>query len=389
MLANFFESFSSISVWPALALAFFIGVKLALWWQARNKRTNPDKVNQQYFKGLNYLLDEQPDKAIEVFIEALEVDSETVELHLALGGLFRRKGQVDRATRIHQNLIARPNLTEEHRLNAICELAHDYYKAGLLDRAENLYLELKQTPLYRVSAIEGLCNIYQKQKEWQNAINIMKLYKRAERASLTHRVSHYWCELAQLAINDNQFDDAKKYLRSAVNEDRTSSRAILLRGQVYYKQGDYLQAINLWQSLTVSNEMMVEHALIDTINCYQKLNDIDGLRSYLLELTIIPKNSKVFSVWLNALIDVLGNLKTNEKIINFSQLGGLKGPVSSFLLDLIDKQQLSADKEKELLKKLLKREKNNNFQYTCKRCGFDAKAMHWHCPNCGDWDTFI
>ena len=234
MLSNFFESFSNISVWPALALAFFIGVKLALWWQSRNKRANPDKVNQQYFKGLNYLLDEQPDKAIEVFIEALEVDSETVELHLALGGLFRRKGQVDRATRIHQNLIARPNLTEEHRLNAICELAHDYYKAGLLDRAENLYLELKQTPLYRVSAIEGLCNIYQKQKEWQNAINIMKLYKRAERASLTHRVSHYWCELAQLAINDNQFDDAKKYLRSAVNEDRTSSRAILLRGQVYY-----------------------------------------------------------------------------------------------------------------------------------------------------------
>ena len=160
-------------IWPALMLAFFIGYRVASWWFNRKNKKSKGKVNQEYFKGLNFLLNEQPDKAIEVFIQALEVDSETVELHLALGGLFRRKGEVDRATRIHQNLIARPNLTDEQRLHAICELAQDYYKAGLLDRAENLYLELKDTFSYRKQAIEGLSSIYQKEKDWQKAIDIM------------------------------------------------------------------------------------------------------------------------------------------------------------------------------------------------------------------------
>ncbi len=130
--------------WPAVLFAFVLGVQAARWWIGKYSSTD-EAVNKEYFKGLNFLLNEEPDKAIEVFIKALEVDTETVELHLALGGLFRRKGQVDRATRIHQNLIARPSLTEEQRLQAIYELAQDYYKAGLLDRAEDLFSELKDS----------------------------------------------------------------------------------------------------------------------------------------------------------------------------------------------------------------------------------------------------
>lgn len=383
-----FSGFLEFWIWPALVLAFFIGFKVATWWLNRSDSNKPGKVNQQYFKGLNFLLNEQPDKAIEVFIQALEVDSETVELHLALGGLFRRKGQVDRATRIHQNLIARPSLTEEQRLHAIYELAQDYYKAGLLDRAENLYLELKETASYRIQSIEGLCRIYQQEKEWRKAIDIMLLYKRSERGVYSRRVSHYWCELAQLAIDDHEYDDAKKYLRSAVNEDRTSARAVLLRGQVFFKQKDYLRAIELWQSLAVSNIGLTELVVADMIVCYQASGDLKGLRGYLSELTTIPKDYAAFEVWQKALLDVLGREQAIAQIFTRVQSEGLSGPVSSFLSGVVDQQSVSPIQEKELLKDLLDRAKSNNIEYTCEGCGFDAKAMHWHCPNCGEWDSF-
>ena len=137
-------------------LAFLCGIQLARWLNRRSALHAERKISEEYFRGLNYLLNEEPDKAIEVFIKAIEVDSETVELHLALGGLFRRKGQIDRATRVHQNLIARPHLSDQHRVQAIYELAQDYDHAGLLDRAENLYTELMDSPQYRSLALEGL-----------------------------------------------------------------------------------------------------------------------------------------------------------------------------------------------------------------------------------------
>ena len=383
-----FELFSTVWVWPAIVLAFFIGIKVAYWWHHRNESNQTNSVNQQYFQGLNFLLNEQPDKAIEVFIQALEVDSETVELHLALGGLFRRKGQVDRATRIHQNLIARPSLTQEQRLHAICELAHDYYNAGLLDRAENLYLELKDSASYRIPAIEGLCKIYQKEKEWQKAIEIMGLYKRSERVQYTRRVSHYWCELALQAINQDSFDEAEKYLRSAVNQDRTSARAVLLRGQVCFKQGKYQQAIDLWQSVALSNKLLMEFVVAEMITSYQKLDDIEGLRAYLIELTSVPKNSSAFKVWQKALFNAFGEDQAANQIINRVQDEGLSGPVSRYFLDLLDSKNLSTGQQQSLLKDLLDREKSSNIEYTCSGCGFDTKAMHWHCPNCGEWDSF-
>ena len=375
-------------IWPALMLAFFIGYRVASWWFNRKNKKSKGKVNQEYFKGLNFLLNEQPDKAIEVFIQALEVDSETVELHLALGGLFRRKGEVDRATRIHQNLIARPNLTDEQRLHAICELAQDYYKAGLLDRAENLYLELKDTFSYRKQAIEGLSSIYQKEKDWQKAIDIMRLYKRSERSQFASRISHYWCELAQEAIDVEAYHVAKKHLRSAVNEDRSSTRAILLKGQVCFQQGDYQQAIDLWQSIASSNVTLSELVTTDMIACYGYLNDSKGLRNYLLNSASLPKNFESFKVWQSTLFETVGEERALEKISKHVQNNDLNHAVSEYLLTVLEQKKLSSVQQGALLSNMLNRAKVNNIEYNCHVCGFDAKAMHWHCPNCDEWDSF-
>lgn len=374
-------------IWPAIALAFSLGVILSSAWQRRSERTN-NRVSQEYFKGLNFLLNEQPDKAIEVFIKALEVDSETVELHLALGGLFRRKGQVDRATRIHQNLIARPSLTEDQRLQAIYELSQDYYKAGLLDRAENLYLELKESPSFREVALEGLCNIYQQEKDWRNAIDVCKLHKRSKRAEYAKQISHYWCELAERAMEAEAFDEATKFLRSALAEDRTAARAVLLRGELHFRQASYRKAMQLWQSLSVSSPALAGLVVEKMIRCYQSIGDEPGLKQYLLVTDAIPKSDTAFEIWRQSSMDSFGETQTIDRIVSQFQAEGPSGPAASYLYDIAQQEYMDLSLQKQLLKDFLNRAKDRKIEYTCGGCGFDVKAMYWLCPNCGEWDSF-
>lgn len=380
--------FSQINwIWPAIALAFSLGVVVTRWWFSRRNK-GESQVNQEYFKGLNFLLNEEPDKAIEVFIKALEVDSETVELHLALGGLFRRKGQVDRATRIHQNLIARPSLTDDQRMQSVYELAQDYYKAGLLDRAENLFLELKDSVSYRRQAIDGLCCIYQQEKEWSSAIGVLNSHRRAIRPGYSKQVSHYWCEMAELAIKKQEYDDARKYLRSSLSEDRTTIRAVLLRGELAYQQQDYSKAISLWRNTAIDQPGLSELVVDKIISSYKTLGDKKSLIKYLANEASIPKRKSAFVLWSETLIDLFGTEDAIERILQQVGDEGLSAPVANFLYELTFEKKIIIDSKDELLIDLLNRARSKNIEYTCVGCGFDTKSMYWYCPNCGQWESF-
>ena len=374
--------------WPAIVLAFLLGVLLTRFIASRARSGKKQKVNTEYFKGLNFLLNEEPDKAIEVFIKALEVDSETVELHLALGGLFRRKGEVDRATRIHQNLIARPSLTDEQRLQAIFELAQDYYKAGLLDRAENLFSELKDSVSYREQAIDGLCSIYQQEKEWRKAIEVSRLRKRSEKAGNATQMAHYWCELAEISIAQREYSDAKKHLRSALNEDRSSARAILLRGELAYQQKNYESAIEHWQKLAKNRPVLAELVVDKVRASYEALGDTHSLKDYLLNGAFIPKNKDAFNVWQRSLIKVLGEQDAIQHIFTQVQQEGLSASVAGYLYDNAEKFTENMVHRKALLKDLLNRANKRKRAYNCEGCGFETRAMYWHCQNCGEWESF-
>lgn len=381
--------------WPAILIAFLSGVQIARWWLATRSKS-AGKVNSEYFKGLNFLLNEEPDKAIEVFIKALEVDSETVELHLALGGLFRRKGQVDRATRIHQNLIARPSLTEEQRLQAIYELAQDYYKAGLLDRAEDLFVELKEATSYRQQALEGLCNIYQQEKEWAQAIEVTRLHKRADRQSYMTRIAHYWCEIAEQAIAEERFDDAKRNLRNALGVDRGLARAVLLRGELHCQQKEYRKALALWESMAISHSMLTTIVIEKVIYCFEKLDDQAGLGRFLKETALIPREPAAFNAWFKALNQLFGASKAQKLLFERVSSEGLSSQVARYLYELshndIPGGNLETDELSSqllgLVQDLLASAKERQIEYTCQRCGFDTRSHYWLCPNCGEWDSF-
>ena len=184
-------------LWLLLPLAAASG-----WYAARRDLRRPAAapVSPDYFRGINYLLNEQPDKAIEVFTRMLEVNTETVETHLALGGLFRRRGEVERAIRIHQNLIARSTLDAAQRSQALCELAQDYLKAGLLDRAENLFLELAEIPAHLETALRALMAIYEQEKEWHKAIVSARRLALIVDSDLGPLLAQYHCEMGERAL---------------------------------------------------------------------------------------------------------------------------------------------------------------------------------------------
>ena len=380
-------TFDGLNLILVLLGAFILGFAFALWWQRKRASGSRTQVNQDYFKGLNFVLNEQPDKAIEVFIKALEVDSETVELHLALGGLFRRKGQVDRATRIHQNLIARPNLTEPQRLQAIHELAQDYSKAGLLDRAENLYLELKESADYRAQSIEGLSDIYQKEKEWTKAIEVNRQHKKSERQKVTRRVAHFWCELAEAALEQQDLDKMSRCIKSAISEDKSVVRARILQGQLYYQQGKYASALKQWKELVSSSSQQFESVLPNLIDCFDKVGDVSGKEELVRNLPQTPKIQAVFDSWISQLHEMFGKQKTIRLVLEKASQEGLHAPVAKYLVDSRFSEELWVE-HKALLNDLLVKAKSDVFEYTCAGCGFNTKAMHWHCVSCGEWDSF-
>ncbi len=369
-------------------LAFLLGGLAAVLMAKRYRQRSSQSVNKEYFKGLNFLLNEETDKAIEVFIKALEVDSETVELHLALGGLFRRKGQVDRATRIHQNLIARPSLTDDQRMQAVHELANDYYKAGWLDRAEGLFIELKESETYRPLAIDGLGKIYEQEKDWQKAISVLKQHKRAERQRVSKQIAHYYCELAEIAINQHDFSNARAHLRHARAENPNIARSLLLRGDLSFAEGNYEHAREIWRKLEAKYPKLGELLVARTIRSYQKSDNVDGLKRYVREISAIPKDATAFELWQASLVDLVGERAAITHIFSQSQGEEMSAPLAKFLFNNLETGKLNDQLRQALLQKMLGAAKSRSVEYQCVGCGFDTKSMYWFCPNCGEWDSF-
>ena len=214
------------------------------WFMGRNsvrqeQRREQEEFSKSYVVGLNLLLSEQSDKAVDIFIDMLDVDSETIETHWALGNLFRRRGEVERAIRIHRNLIARPSLTEQQRLQAMLELGKDYLAAGLYDRAEKMLNELSAHKQYREASEQLLLQIYEATNDWDKAIRVALKVRRYD-AAVSRKVAHYYCELA--AIQDD-VASVLRFYEKALKHDKSSARARLALGHWWLEQNNYSHAL--------------------------------------------------------------------------------------------------------------------------------------------------
>ena len=374
-----------IEYWQLLLIPVFFG----LGWAAarvdmRQVVHESRALPRSYFQGLNFLLNEQPDKAIDSFLEVAKVDSQTVELHFALGNLFRRRGETERAIRMHQNLIDLPEVEERIRLQALSELGQDYLKAGLLDRAEEMFNKLLGTALEE-EAKRNLLEIYQLEKEWLKAVTIAR--ELPDVAS--HReIAEYYCELAASEIMRSRPDEARQYLDVAMQENRKCVRASLLQGDLLLQEGKPQAAIEAWQRIEQQDPAylaLVAQRLLEAYRKQERLAEgIALLSGYLERYPSLDLLEVVYQLVLEsegteaAYRLVRGELQRNPTLLGLEKLMSARLPLVS--------PEVRPDVE--LAKTIIQGYTKRLSRYRCDNCGFKARQFYWRCPACGGWETY-
>ncbi len=362
------------------------------WWLAKRNTVSSDasthggcEFSADYFKGLNLLLNEQPDKAIDVFVKMLQVDNDTVETHLALGNLFRSRGEGDRAIRIHQNLIARPTLSKEQRALALFELSQDYLRAGLLGRAEALFLELLKQGAYRAESLEKLLDIYQQEKAWEKAIDTARRYELLAGRRMNLEIAHFYCELGDGFFASGEHKSAVKMARRALNVDRRCVRATLLQASVEKANGDCKAAIKSLRQVEKQAPRFLPEIVAPLLSCYQSLGKTTEAEHY-LEYLSAKYGGITPLLGLADLLRQRGNeQEASERIVkSLSKRPSVRGLDHLIELHLANSEG-TARENLLILKGLTRRLLEEKLPYRCGHCGFKVKALQWRCPTCKDW----
>jgi len=360
------------------------------WWlrgvDARQRSGGADGGPRAYFRGLNYLLNEQPDKAIDSFIEVVKLDPETIDLHFALGNLFRRRGEVDRAVRIHTHLLNRADLPARSRAEALNELGQDFLKGGLLDRAEESFARLLDEPRHRVEALRALLRIYQMEREWGKAIDVARRLEREAGESSHAQVAHFHCESAEKALAAKDEDGARTHLEQALKVNRKSVRAAILAGDLASRRGDTQEAIGHWRGVGEMNPdylPLVAGRLADALEATGRRDEaLNFLRRSLLDhpsIDLLEVTHERVAAWESA---AAADALLREELQRRPSLAGFERLLASRAAAAF------GDAPVEQLRVLIRAQVRKLARYRCSRCGFRAREFHWQCPGCTSWDSY-
>ena len=370
----------------------FIPIFFVLGWIAarvdiKQLLSESRSLPRGYFNGLNFLLNDQHDKAIDAFIELLKLDPETVDLHFALGNLFRRRGETERAIRAHQNLLLRPDLPQDQKSQANFELGQDYLKAGLLDRAEETFGLLINSS-YSVQSRRALLEIYQREKEWVRAIEAASALQDSGAGTRQKEIAHFYCELAQDEILNAHNDAAIAFLDQAHGADRSNVRATMLRGDIYLAENQTEQALQTWRRVeqqSAPHVSLVAQRIMDAYKTLERPHEgINLLKNYLEQAPSID----LLEVLYQASLEVEGREAATQIVSEEVR----RTPTLLGLDKLLDARMLyvSPDRLQELsmVKNLVHGYAKKLARYQCAHCGFKARQFYWQCPGCNRWETY-
>jgi lipopolysaccharide biosynthesis regulator YciM len=372
--------------WWLLAFPLFFGLGwIAARIDIRHLVHESRALPRSYFKGLNFLLNEQPDKAIEAFIEVVKVDPETIDLHFALGSLFRRRGEYDRAIRMHQNLLERDDLGQEQKVIALAELGEDYLKAGILDRAEEVFKKLEKTNS-SAKAKTDLLQIYEQEKDWSRAIEMARTV-----AGETHSrdIAQYLCELAASEAAQSRPENARRHLEAALEANRKCVRASLQLGDLERNSGHLEKAIECWKRIESQDPAYLALVAQRLLEAYRESGRAEeGLRLLAGYLERYPSLDLLDTVFQQTL-DVQGVQAAYALVRDELR----RNPTLLGLDRLLEAQIIAAPdpdrrRDLELMRNLVHGHTRRLARYRCESCGFKARQFHWHCPACGGWETY-
>jgi lipopolysaccharide biosynthesis regulator YciM len=370
---------------------FFLVIPLffALGWIAarvdiRHVMQESRAVPRSYFKGLNYLLNEQPDKAIEAFLEVAKLDPDTLELHFALGALFRRRGELDRAIRIHQNMVDRADLSQEQRFKAMYELGEDFLKAGLLDRAESVFHRL-DSGVHARDALRNILEIQVLTKDWEQAIQTAARLEKLGCPAQNADTAHYYCEMAQASTLKGDHETTRRHLESALGQNHRSARAWMLLGDLEARAGRDEAAIEAWRRLEELNPRYLTVVAERLLQAHHRLDRdaeaIELLRGYLERM---PSPDL-----LHLLFQTVAERQGWEPARRLAAEELKRHPSLRALDDYLQASNAVQPESMEgrLAQDLVHRQVSRSAYYLCGHCGFKARQYFWQCPACARWES--
>ena len=378
---------NDIQYWWLIALPVFFGLGwLAARIDIKHVLSEARSLPAAYFQGLNFLLHGETNRAVDVYVDIARHHVETIELQFTLGMLFRRRGELERAIRMHQKLLDRRELTESQRQSAQLELAIDFMKAGLFDRAEALLHALANTA-YARQAREELLAIYQQEHEWLKAIEVAAQL-RNESHTYQHEIAQFNCELAAQSLTRGKFDETRKFLDLALIEHRQCARASMMLGELAMAEGKIDTAIDHWLGMEKQNVHYLALAARQLVAAYDKLErgeEADVVLQRILRLN--PDLDVVDLVYerLTARLGVPAAYEfVRERLREHPTMPGLRKVLEAHLLVAPDAQK----PELEIIVRLLNENTREHSMYYCRECGFKTRQYFWHCPACNAWETY-
>jgi lipopolysaccharide assembly protein B len=369
-----------------LLLAAASGWLIARRMGAGRARHRSGALSSNYFRGLNYLLNEQPDKAIEVFLKLADINRDTIETHLALGNLFRRRGEVDKAIRFHKHIITRPNLSDEQRSQALLELGEDYMQAGLLDRAERLFSELLDHSMEDEKPARQLLEIYQQEKDWDKAIVQARRLRKFDGDEGDRLIAQLYCEVAREALERGDDEAIVPALRQARRHDPRSARARLLHAELAAREGRWDAAADCYREGCELDPDCLVFALDPLIEAHRQSGRSDRVEQW-LEGMIERKPMTTVVLALARIRAESDPRAAVELLLDYqSERPTVRG--LEYLIELVYRQGVSLDElGPDLIRNLVQRLLEGQPLYRCQQCGFSGRSWHWQCPSCRRWET--
>ncbi|MEX9939660.1 lipopolysaccharide assembly protein LapB [Providencia rettgeri] len=369
----------------AAAYGWYMGRRSA----QQDKQQHANRLSRDYVTGVNFLLSNQQDKAVDLFLDMLKnEDSSAFEAHLTLGNLFRSRGEVERAIRIHQSLVESAALSFEQRLLATQQLGRDYMAAGVYDRAENMFQQLTDEVDFKQSALQSLLNIYQLTSDWTKAIETAGKLVKLGHTELREQIAHFYCELATQQLASDDLEDALIFLNKAEQADNHCARVSIMKGRLFIEQGNYDKAIHVLKQVYEQDRELVAETLPLLFDCYQHTSQADEWEDYLRQC-VAGNSGAIAELYL---ADIIVEKQNHEAAANYINDQIQRHPTMRLFYRLMDYHLEEAEdgRAKEsliLLRKMVGEQIRTKPDYRCHKCGFTSRALYWHCPSCRSWDT--
>jgi lipopolysaccharide biosynthesis regulator YciM len=374
---------------PVAAASGWITARLSAGNRGRSRnREGQSAFSEHCLQGLNYLLSEQSDKAINLLVDLVDVDEDTVETHLVLGSLFRRRGEVDRAIRIHQNIIARPSLSPEQKANALQQLGIDYLKAGLLDRAENIFLKLSDTGKNQEEAYRYLTSVYEQEKEWNKAVDAAVRHQKSGGASQHVRIAHYHCELVEEYVKTSKVEAAVAEAEQALLVDPDCIRAHIQAGDIQLSKGNFTAAVKRYRKALAIDRHFSPVVLNRLYKTFARAGTLHDFPAFVRENADCASDAAARYFLVRAYKD-LGDEERLHALLYQEMKRDEVSPyiVLAYLEMMKEKTSGEIRTSFQSLEHTLDSRLGTYMACHCTHCGFESNLIFWQCPGCQHWGT--